>query len=788
MLQFLNPALLIGAALFAVPLIIHLLNRQRFRRRQWAAMEFLLAAYKKQRKRLRRENLLLLLLRCAIPIVLALAIARPLLREESGIAGTGTGSAHHVLVLDHSASMGLELSGATTPFDRAKDLATSLLDRVGSRDGQSRVTLVVQGIRPSVPLREDIDVERAKARIAGLGLPVDGGGALTDALAEAAEIVEESSDAEIRVHLFTDLQVRSIGTDPFAAGSQEASADATPGAEGEEPSEEMFQDTIADALKRIREKAEINVFDVRGDAGQAPQNLQIQDLRLAQAHAIERVPLPVIVTVRNRTDSARDVQVTLEIDGGQPTRRSVRVEAGAEADAEFEVVLRETGPHRLRASLDGDELPFDDERFLMVQVRDRLRVLVVEGSGESDPGLQDATHLVEVLDPTGGEGAPDLTQFAPTVVDTIALLSGRVRPQDHDLVILADVARLDRASSDALLEAVRGGTGLMVFFGRRADPDSYNEFLHRGGTGPMPMALTGAQGFAPESERWFGSLVERRDHPLLRDFQEDIYVEILESVPIWRYVGAERPPETDEDEGDSPAGEADGPQRVLGEVVLSIRDAERSPLWVASRYGAGKALFATTPISRAPERWNRFDAPVAGLSFLMLWPAAEWLTVPAIDAHNVEVGGALTSILDSRPTDIAVLVPEDAGAGKIPVGEDATPLLGGRYALPPFRRTEQSGFYEVEMTLDEAGGGAGERHVEEFAVCPDTSEGELLYLSHESARERLGVETILTALPSRATSAVDAGADELGPLFLWLTLVFLLGEAALARFVTRRRA
>lgn len=788
MLQFLNPALLIGAALFAVPLIIHLLNRQRFRRRQWAAMEFLLAAYKKQRKRLRRENLLLLLLRCAIPIVLALAIARPLLREESGIAGTGTGSAHHVLVLDHSASMGLELSGATTPFDRAKDLATSLLDRVGSRDGQSRVTLVVQGIRPSVPLREDIDVERAKARIAGLGLPVDGGGALTDALAEAAEIVEESSDAEIRVHLFTDLQVRSIGTDPFAAGSQEASADVTPGAEGEEPSEEMFQDTIADALKRIREKAEINVFDVRGDAGQAPQNLQIQDLRLAQAHAIERVPLPVIVTVRNRTDSARDVQVTLEIDGGQPTRRSVRVEAGAEADAEFEVVLRETGPHRLRASLDGDELPFDDERFLMVQVRDRLRVLVVEGSGESDPGLQDATHLVEVLDPTGGEGAPDLTQFAPTVVDTIALLSGRVRPQDHDLVILADVARLDRASSDALLEAVRGGTGLMVFFGRRADPDSYNEFLHRGGTGPMPMALTGAQGFAPESERWFGSLVERRDHPLLRDFQEDIYVEILESVPIWRYVGAERPPETDEDEGDSPAGEADGPQRVLGEVVLSIRDAERSPLWVASRYGAGKALFATTPISRAPERWNRFDAPVAGLSFLMLWPAAEWLTVPAIDAHNVEVGGALTSILDSRPTDIAVLVPEDAGAGKIPVGEDATPLLGGRYALPPFRRTEQAGFYEVEMTLDEAGGGAGERHVEEFAVCPDTSEGELLYLSHESARERLGVETILTALPSRATSAVDAGADELGPLFLWLTLVFLLGEAALARFVTRRRA
>ena len=43
-MTFLNPALALGALLFAVPLIIHLLNRQRFRRREWAAMEYLLRA------------------------------------------------------------------------------------------------------------------------------------------------------------------------------------------------------------------------------------------------------------------------------------------------------------------------------------------------------------------------------------------------------------------------------------------------------------------------------------------------------------------------------------------------------------------------------------------------------------------------------------------------------------------------------------------------------------------------------------------------------------------------
>ena len=60
-MQFINPALALGALLFAVPLIIHLLNRQRFRKRKWAAMEYLLRAFKKQRRRLRMENLILLL-------------------------------------------------------------------------------------------------------------------------------------------------------------------------------------------------------------------------------------------------------------------------------------------------------------------------------------------------------------------------------------------------------------------------------------------------------------------------------------------------------------------------------------------------------------------------------------------------------------------------------------------------------------------------------------------------------------------------------------------------------
>src|SRR5881392_4194468 len=75
--QFLNPAYLAaGAALISLPIIIHLINRMRFKRIRWAAMEFLLKAQKRTRKRLIIEQLLLLALRCILVAMAGLLVAR----------------------------------------------------------------------------------------------------------------------------------------------------------------------------------------------------------------------------------------------------------------------------------------------------------------------------------------------------------------------------------------------------------------------------------------------------------------------------------------------------------------------------------------------------------------------------------------------------------------------------------------------------------------------------------------------------------------------------------------
>ncbi len=56
-MMFLNAILLAGAAAFAVPLIIHLLNRSKFKTMDWGAMIFLDDALKVNTRRIQWQTL-----------------------------------------------------------------------------------------------------------------------------------------------------------------------------------------------------------------------------------------------------------------------------------------------------------------------------------------------------------------------------------------------------------------------------------------------------------------------------------------------------------------------------------------------------------------------------------------------------------------------------------------------------------------------------------------------------------------------------------------------------------
>ena len=101
-MSFLNGILLAGGLAFLIPLIIHLLNKRKVVTVRWGAMHLLHEVIRQRKRKMKVEQLLLLITRIAIPIVLALCLARPVL---TALRSLGLGSSSLIVMLDDSFSM-----------------------------------------------------------------------------------------------------------------------------------------------------------------------------------------------------------------------------------------------------------------------------------------------------------------------------------------------------------------------------------------------------------------------------------------------------------------------------------------------------------------------------------------------------------------------------------------------------------------------------------------------------------------------------------------------------------
>src|ERR1700712_4975514 len=133
-MPFLVPSLLWFSALASVPIIIHLLNRRRFVRIDWAPMKYLKLTIKSNRRRLRIEQFILLAVRTLAVLLLILAVARPVL-SATGLGSWlgGRSRTSRIIVIDDSLSMGYQIDRRSA-FDAAKDVTGEIVHRIGAQD------------------------------------------------------------------------------------------------------------------------------------------------------------------------------------------------------------------------------------------------------------------------------------------------------------------------------------------------------------------------------------------------------------------------------------------------------------------------------------------------------------------------------------------------------------------------------------------------------------------------------------------------------------------------------
>ena len=113
-MTFLQSSLLYALPLILLPIVIHLVNQNRYRTVQWAATMFLLQARRMAKGMARLKYFLILLARMLAIAGLIFAVSRPMAGGWLGVAGGGAPELS-IVILDRSASMELRhpITGAS---------------------------------------------------------------------------------------------------------------------------------------------------------------------------------------------------------------------------------------------------------------------------------------------------------------------------------------------------------------------------------------------------------------------------------------------------------------------------------------------------------------------------------------------------------------------------------------------------------------------------------------------------------------------------------------------------
>src|SRR4051812_32648701 len=285
-----------GAA--AVPVIIHLLNRKRYVVVNWAAMRFLLAAQKKNVRRLKLEQWLLLAVRTLLVLLVALAMAAVMpwfepvwqkLFPGDALAAPSQGRTHRIIVLDGSFTMAARRPDDLSRFDAAKAQAKAILEKSNPGDGYSLI-LLGSPAQVIVPGPAD-DRDKVAREVDELKLP-HGSADLPGGLHAAAEMVSKplGKYARREVYFVTDLR-KSAWPLP-AAGARPA--EARPAGPSSGP---------AGSWARLLAGARVVAIDV---AGQDADNVAVTALALGDPLPLVHTDLAVTATVHNHGPRPRE--------------------------------------------------------------------------------------------------------------------------------------------------------------------------------------------------------------------------------------------------------------------------------------------------------------------------------------------------------------------------------------------------------------------------------------------------------------------------------------------------
>ena len=706
-LPLLNPWLLAALPAAGIPVLIHLLNRHRSVTIQWGAMELLRRVMVFRSRQIRLEDLLLMLLRCAVVLLVVLALARPTTKWLPATSpDTGV-----VIALDGSLSMS-HRSGQASRLDEAVNRVREILKTVKPN---RPVTLVEMGSRPRVLLRnagyDPLRFEQALKELKPFDEPLN----LEGCLAELEPLAAEIKAPRRELYLVTDTQAAT-----FRNLSEKARL----------------------SLERLADSAQLLVLPVpAGGEG----NLAVTRLELASGVLRVGAMARFDAVVRNFGRTAQDAGELSLVFGDQVVdKRFVgQLAPGQAMPVRLYASLRRAGMLHVTARLGDDALAADNSRYAVLNVRNMLRVLCVDGEPMDRSDTRATSLVMTALSPKTidrSEALPDVERIVWTALPAARLA-------DYDVVVLINVADMPEDRAVALQKFVEQGGGLIVMVGNNVKPEVLGRRLTAPGSSLLPAELVSQVSLSGSEASGAALDLDLPDHPLVRPLRS-LPRELLGEARFYRHMQVRMMPE--------------------GRALLRLTGGE--PILLVRPVGRGKVLLWT---SGADLSWSNLAINPAfpilmqqAVTYLSRQSFEEPVTVP--QPIVLPLAGLATGakVGVTGPDGRQAVVRMGLRGGEVVAETDAT-------ALP--------GFYDVHAD--------SQAPVAAVAVNVDTAGSDAKVLAADE------LTAAFAGLPVRVVPAdrsVAAAVTELRVgRELWQVLVFaaiamLAIEALLARWYSRR--
>lgn len=576
-----------GVAALTVPLVIHLFHRSRPKHIYWGAMHLLEEALLENKRRLNIENLLLLLIRCLIPTLLALSMARPVFTRFAELLGSGNSSI--AIVLDDSYSMAAVNAGRSS-YDAAREAISALLDTAG--DG-SDANVVLAGSGPEV-LREQSTYDAvALVRELGETEAVHGRGDWNKALESGFKTLAGMTQPVRDLIWVSDFQKRD------------------------------FADGAATALNRLgvmREDSTVKPRVVLYPVGErVPNNVAVTSLEYSELLQGVGQPFTVRATVKNFGQKEWPaLRVYFRVNEEERDVSEIRLAPREERQVVFTHVFEKPGSQLIEVFADADSLKVDNYRRASVPVWDQLSVLLVNGEPSNEPLKGETDYLALALQPLGG--ATNLIRA--TEVSAFQFNPGHL--QGHQVVVMANVMNLNEARLNAVKEFVRAGGGLLIFPGNRIQAAWYNDVLaQREGLSPLRYASLEGDNNGTGTR----IAAQRYDHAALELFNEAGSGRLSDAqIRIWYQAEL-----------------ASAPGHVPGSVIAQLSGG--APFLAERAYGQGRVLQCVVPCDAD---WS--NLPLRPFFVPLMQRLVTHLATDAIPPRNLRPGQTIAATFDVRET------------------------------------------------------------------------------------------------------------------------------------------